>query len=241
MKMQTIHKKNIKKICLTLLVVYVISIYLTSFISPHLFAQADDGITDIGGGDGSDDEQDNEPDSGIDVFDAQAFIASNYERKTGYRMHLYAFPDQEADLYRDFAIYIFVDSPATYLIKIDDQKVDEGEVEWRHIFKTHSEYNYMDVTIIVQEKETGAQREFTFKEIDLLDSPWQGGGGGGEDEEPEKEPEIAKPYFSLSRGEFTIFIFLRVVADIVSGFFAVLIAMKFAAIKADMAGTARMF
>jgi len=236
--MQMPWKSKVKNICLALLLAYVIIFYSIVYI-PQI--QADDGITQIGGTDENNENEDNE-DSGIDVFDAQVFIASNYERKTGHRMHLYAFPNQEADLYRDFAIYIFVDKPATYLIKIDDQKVDEGSVEWRHIFKTHSEYNYMDVTVIVQELNTEAQREFKFVQIDLLDSPWQAGGGGGGDEGDEDEvPDIAKPYISMGQGEFTIFIFLRVVADVISAFFAVLIAMKFAAIKADMAGTARMF
>jgi hypothetical protein len=45
----------------------------------------------------------------------------------------------------------------------------------------------------------------------------------------------------MGQGEFTIFILLRVFADVVSAFFAVLIAIKYAAIRADMAGTQRMF
>jgi len=242
-------KIQLKRIILLIGLVYIITVYSGLYIpdvnSVFSSAVADDDIS-IGGGNNGDTNSggssgETTTDSGIDVFDAQTFIVSNYERKTGHDVHLYAFPGHRAELYRDFAIYIFVDKPATYLIKIDDQKVDEGSVEWRHIYPGHSEYNFMDVTVIVKDDETGAQRTFEYEEIDLLNSPWQVGKGDEEEEEEEEEPEIVKPYFSLGRGEFTMFILLRVVADAVSVLLGAFIGIKLAAIKADLVGVQRMF
>lgn len=241
----TEQKKRIKTIAMTCAIVYTIGFYSMAYVPgiPNPFETANaDGVNRIGGGDDTNDNnQNDDTDSGIDTFDAQTFIASNFEQKTGHRLHLYAFPGHEADLYRDFAIYIFVDEEATFLIKIDDQKVDEGTVEWRHIYRSRSEYNYMDVTVIVKDKDSDAERTFTYDQLDLLDSPWQAEKDKEGDEEEDKTPEIAKPYISMGQGEFTIFVLLRVIADVTSAFFAVLIAMKYAAIKTDMAGTQRLF
>jgi len=242
-------KIQLKRIVLLIGLVYVIAIYsglyvpgVNSFFSSVV---ADDDIS-IGGGNNDDKNSggsygDTKTDNDIDVFNAQTFIVSNYEQKTGHDVHLYAFPGHRAELYRDFAIYIFVDKPAMFLIKIDDQKVDEGSVEWRYIHRSHSEYNFMDVTIIVKDDKTGAQRTFEYERIDLLNSPWQVGKGEDKEEEKEEEPEIVKPYFSLGRGEFTMFILLRVVADAASVLLGAFIGIKLAAIKADLVGVQRMF
>jgi hypothetical protein len=216
-------------------------IYMLGLYGFTITGNADDISIIPGGGNGESTEEE-QTDSGIDIFEAQAFIVSNYQQSTGTRMHLYAFPGHDADLFRDFAIYIFADDNATFLIKIDDQKVAEGSFEWRYIYKGSSTYNFMDVTVIVKKEGGDAQRSFDFTRIDLIDAPWQAKQDKkDEDEEEDKVPEVLKPYLSMGQGEFTIFILLRVFADVVSAFFAVLIAIKYAAIRADMAGTQRMF
>lgn len=203
---------------------------------------ADDTVAIPGTDDNDDADDTTETDGGVDVFDAHAFVASNYETKTNYRLHLYAFPGHTADIYRDFAIYIYVDKPANFIIKIDDQKVEEGAVEWRHIYRGHSEYNFMDVEIVVQEKEGERQRKFTFTQLDLLDSPWQADKKEDDDDDEEEKPApIAQPYISMGQGEFTIFILVRVLADAISALFGALIAIKFAAIRSDLVGIQRMF
>jgi hypothetical protein len=188
-----------------------------------------------------DDGESNQDDRSIPgdkIFDGQVYLMSNVERGTGYSLHLFAMPGQKSELYRDFSIYMFSNQKCNFLIKIDNQTYDRGEMTWFHRVDANSEYNKLDVTVIL-ENTSQVSREYKFKSIQLLDSPWQ---TKKEKEEKEEEtPDMVRPYLEMTQGDLNMFIVKRVIADIVSVIFGIMIGIQMAAVRADLRGIQRMF
>jgi len=171
------------------------------------------------------------------VFDAQVILMSNVERGTSYNIHLFALPGQKSELYRDFSVYIYTSQKANYIVKVDNQTRKSGEVTWMERIDLNSEYETMDVKVILNNK-TGVQRDFVFKKITLLDSPWQ----AKEDKDKDKDesvPDIIDPYIRMSRGELNEFVAKRVIADIAAVILGILFGVQIAALKADLRGIDR--
>ena len=173
------------------------------------------------------------------VFDAQVVIMSNVQIASDYTKHLFALPGQtSANIYRDFSIFIFVNQPAHYLLKIDNFTIENGNIDWLKRIDRHSDYSTADIYILV-ENMSGGSREFTFSKLKLIDSPWQAGGSGTGEQTSNQIPEIIKPYIEMSQGEYSLYVAKRVAADIISVIAGILVGIQFAALRADFRGIER--
>lgn len=173
------------------------------------------------------------------MFDVQVVVLSNIQTDTSYPQHLFVLPGQQAKIYRDFAVFIFANQRATYIVKMDNQTYTSGAMFWMKRITMRSDYSKLNLQVLVA-NETGVERNFEFTDIRLVDSPWQAtddGNGGNES----KIPDIIKPYLALSEGEFTAFVLKRVVADVLSVVAAIFIGIQLATMKADLRGVGRMF
>ena len=172
------------------------------------------------------------------MFDVQVLILSNIQTETSYTTHLFVAPGQTAKIYRDFAVFIFANQKATYIIKMDNQTYTSGAMFWMKRITMHSDYSKLNLRVLIA-NESGVERNFDFVDIRLIDSPWQSDEdqGGNQSE----IPDIIKPYLSMSQGEFTAFVLKRVVADVLSVLAAIFIGIQLATMRADLRGVARMF
>ena len=173
------------------------------------------------------------------MFDVQAIILSNIQTETSYTQHLFVIPGQDARIYRDFAVFVFANQPASYIIKMDNQTYTSGTMHWMKRITMHSDYSKLNLQVIVANK-TDIEREFDFTNIRLIDSPWQTDQGNNNGNQT-NIPDIIKPYLSLSEGEFTAFTLKRVVADVLSVLAGIFIGIQLATMRADLRGVGRVF
>jgi len=171
------------------------------------------------------------------LFDAQVVVMSNIERHTEYKLHLFALPGQISQVYRDFSIYIFTNQETDYIVKLDNQTLKTGKMFWMERIDTRSEYDKVTLEIILA-NQSGVERVFNFKKLELIDSPWQTKDEGDDDKDKDV-PDVVKPYLQMTQGDFNLFIAKRVFADIVSVICGIILGIYFAAIKADLRGIGR--
>jgi hypothetical protein len=169
----------------------------------------------------------------FEKFEGFVVIGSATEVKS-HKLHLFALPDQQANVYRDIKIYIFSNQPCYYEVKIDDQVHSRGFNEWKSTVKATSDYSRMDVEVTLVNETNVTLPAFTFDNLHLLDSPWEKEGGGEEEEETSVDEWIR-----MSRGEFNIFIATRIIVDVVFVFLGVVVGTSMAAMAADAMGIQR--
>jgi len=159
-------------------------------------------------------------------FEADVFILSGHKT---HDLFLSARPGQNAQIYRNFSIYIFSNMPCFYEIKMDEQLLQRGYSEFKTVVVASSPYETMDLTVRLINVTNSTLPLFSFKNLALLDSPWDiisEEGGGGPVEE----------WVRFSRGDFTAWVIMRIVIDIGFAFLGVVFGTSYATLHADLRG-----
>jgi hypothetical protein len=230
-------------LCLGILVYIATILCLTAFYVDQYNQPTTYDLTNrLFGGPGGTDTWNNSTTLDAGIFDAQVIVMSDVERSSDFPRHFFALPGQQADIFRDFSIFMFTNQPTHYLVKVDNFTIDQGMMNWMKRIDRHSEYNTVSIYVLL-ENESGGSREFIFDRLNLMDSPSQGGtGGGGGDgsgTDNQQIPDFIKPYVQMSQGEFNLFVGKRVFADIISVIAGIIVGIQFAALKADFRGIER--
>ncbi len=169
----------------------------------------------------------------FDTFEGFVMIMSASEVKS-HELRLYALPGFNSKIYREFSIVIFSNEPCVYEIKIDDQVHSRGYNEFRSVVKASSSYSTIDVDVRLVNETNVTLPVFSFKNIKLLDSPWD-----ARSDDDDEEKVIAEEWIQFSRGEFNQFIATRIAIDVLFVFLAVVAGTSTAAISADTMGIQR--
>jgi len=149
-----------------------------------------------------------------------------------HNLHLFALPGQNAQIYRNFSIFIFSNQPCYYEIKIDDQVYQRGYSEWKGIVKGSSPYNDMNVQVKLINETNASIPIFYFTNLKLLDSPWEAIGG-------EETPAPVEEWIKFRQGEWSFFVIKQIAVGIVFVFVGMMVGTSSAAIKADLRGIQR--
>lgn len=165
-------------------------------------------------------------------FEGFAIIMSAVE-VSSHNLHLFALPGQNAQLYRNFSIYMFSNQPFYYEIKIDDQVYQRGYSEWKGIVKASSPYNDLNVQVKLINETNATLPIFYFKNLKLLDSPWEAVSEG-------EGPPVIEEWIKFTQGEFTMWIVKMIAIQLSFGFFGAVIGTSTASIKADLRGILRL-
>ncbi len=163
------------------------------------------------------------------MFEGYVILASATETST-HNLHLFALPGQQAQIYRDFSVFVFSNQPCTYEVKIDDQVYQRGYSEWKAKIKGSSPYDEVSITVTLVNETNVTIPPFTFKNVVLLDSPWDAISDdddiGGAVEE----------WIRFSQGEFTVFVIRGILLQLGFAFLGVVTGTQYATIYADMRG-----
>lgn len=146
-------------------------------------------------------------------------------------LHLYALPGQRAQLYRNFSVFIFSNMPCFYEVRIDDQVYQRGYCEWRASVKASSPYAMVNIKVTLINETNTSLPVFLFKDVKLLDSPWEAFEEG--------EIPIAEEWIRFTRGEFNAWVLTRIAVNILFAFLAVVSGTSYATIQADLRGIQR--
>jgi len=164
-------------------------------------------------------------------FEGAVYIFSGLESKT-HNLHLMASPGKASQIYRNYTIYIFSNQPCFYEVKIDGQVFKRGFSEWKASVKTSSPYSTTSVEVRLINQTNATLPTFAFEEVVLLDSPWDAMGEG-------EAPAVVEEWVRFTRGEFTQWVVVRIAIEILFAFLAIVVAMSYATMHADLQGIER--
>lgn len=164
-------------------------------------------------------------------FEGYVILASNVESGS-HDLHLFALPGQNAQIYRNFTLFIFTNQPCYYEVKIDDQVYQRGYSEWKALVKSSSPYTTMNIVVTLKNETNATLPLFEFKNIKLLDSPWEAQGG-------EEEVPVVEEWIRFSRGEFTWWVIRGIALQLGFAFLGIVSGTAYASIHADTRGINR--
>ena len=164
-------------------------------------------------------------------FEGFVILASATETKT-HDLHLMALPGQRAKIYRNFTIYIFSNMPCFYEVRIDDQVFERGSCEWKAKVRSSSPYNTINIEVRLVNLTNVSLPVFNFKNIELLDSPWEAVGEG-------EGPPVVEEWIRMTRGEFSMWVIRNILMQICFGFLGAVGGISLATMHADLRGIER--
>jgi len=215
-------RRNCKYIPFVVIIFYSI-VFLMVFTTPYTSA----GNTDGGIVDPYLPPSKNGSSNASDVFyrfEGQVFILSKGE---GSDLYLYA--QDNANIFREFSIYMLTNQKSYYQILIDNQVHSEGEFEFMKIVKASSPYSSADIEVKLV-NETGVELpSFKFSNLILLDV-------GEAPGEPEEISPIIEPYIKMTQGEMNVFIATRLITDLSLTILGFLVGSSIAVLKTDYQG-----
>jgi len=134
-------------------------------------------------------------------------------------------------IYPNYEIFIFTNQHAYFLVKIDNQTYQKGEMDWFAVVKGYTPYQTIDIEILI-ENDTGIRLPpFKFTNVKVLQEGVQ-----------KETPESIKPYVKLfTEGEVTWMLVKRVISDTLLALWAFLTGSGVAVIHADLRGVERIF
>jgi len=163
----------------------------------------------------------------FDLFEGRVIVLSYSNRSKDIILAA----KSDGKIYPHYEIFIFTNQHAYYLVKIDNQTYQEGEMDWFAVVKGYTPYQTIDIEVLI-ENDTGIRLPpFKFTNIKVLQ------------EEIRKEaPETIKPYVKLfTEGEVTWMLVKRVISDTLLALWAFLTGSGVAVINADLRGVERIF
>lgn len=167
----------------------------------------------------------------FEQFEGFVIIASAVET-TSHNLHLFALPGQNAQIYRNFSIYVFSNQPCFYEVRIDDQILQQGHSNWKAVVKSSSPYTTMDVKVTLINDTNVSLPVFIFSGIKLLDSPWDAIDEG-------EGPPVAEEWIRFSQGEFTAWVIRGILIQVGFAFLGVVCGTSYASVHADLRGIQR--
>jgi len=162
-------------------------------------------------------------------FEGYVVISSGVK---DHDLHLYALPGEIAQIYRNFSVLIFANMPCFYEVKIDDQVYERGYCEWRSVVKASSPYTTVNVEVLLLNETNVSLPLFEFKDLKLLDSPWEAIEEG-------EGPVVVEEWIRFTRGEFTTWVLMRIGIQILFAFLGIVSGTSYATVHADLRGIER--
>lgn len=140
-------------------------------------------------------------------------------------------PDSvDGRMYPDFEIYMFANQPSYYLIKLDNQTYKTGYFKWWARVKAHTEYQSIDIEVVLKNKTGVELPHFTYKHVAITH------GGAAQ------PPSIVEPYVKMfTEGQVNAMLIKRVISDMLLAIWGLLTGIGMAVIRADLRGIERVF
>ena len=171
----------------------------------------------------------------FDQFEGFVIVGSATE-VNNHHLHLFALPNQKANVYRDIKIYIFSNQPCYYRVKVDDQIHSQGYNEWKSSVKATSSYSTVSIEVTLVNETNVTLPVFIFKDLVLMDNPWD---AVSDDDDDDSSVTDVDEWIRMSRGEFNMFIATRIAVDIIFGFLGFVAGTSIAVMHADTMGIQR--
>ena len=220
------YKKALRKwhIAALLTIIYFICVLTISYT---IASASDSGLEDLlGSTDGTDDINESENVSQMfKMYEGKVIILSRQNNTNNI-----VSPTQKGGvMYPYFEIYMFANQPSYYLIKLDNQTYKMGHFVWWARVKAHTEYQTIDVEVILKNKTGVELPSFKFTNIHVIQYPSE-----------EKPPSVVEPYVRMfTEGEVTMMLVKRVISDTILMFWGFLTGVGIAVIHADLRGVER--
>ena len=231
---------RISALIIPIYILVMLGISTFYYENPHLYftEQVQGGVVNPFDPENQEDDEGNDTgyDKIFEQFEGYVILASATEVKH-HNLHLFALPGQQAQIYRNYTIYIFTNQPCFYQVKVDDQLYKQGHSKWKAVVRGSSPYSDITIEVTLINETDVTLPVFKFKDVTLIESPWETGGGAAGD----KDEAEGQEWIMFSQGEFNTFIAIRIFSDIIYALLGVVAGVSIAAVKTETAGIQRLF